>query len=1519
MRRTQVSFAAFLVAFLALSACGDSARPTSRTPAYGAVGGGDTGGTTMDLGACTRCHGDPANGNAAPPLSTRGLTSTADLSVGAHQKHLAGATVRAPIACDECHVVPLAVGDAGHIASGPAAVVFGSPRSPGLGTTGGAAPQWNRADATCSNVYCHGGTLKAGGSNTAPRWTGGGAEAACGTCHAIPSSNPAHPAVSTELTGCNLCHPQSVDPAGALIAGGKHLDGHVDFAGGHPAGWASPTQHGATANRGGLAECQACHGQDLKGATTGVSCDSCHSGGTAWRTNCTFCHGDASRSSAVALLKAAPPQSAAGETATTARAVGAHQQHLADGPLAKAIGCTECHTVPSSVLDAGHVNGTREVKFGALAGSAGVAATWNGASGGPATCATYCHGATLAGGAQKAPVWTTVDGSQAACGTCHGVPPPTASGAHAKVSATTQCATCHPGTIDAAGAVKVAGGLHVNGTVDRVAYHPAGWGPSTGGIAHATAANTTGTAACVACHGNAQGSGGYVNVACVSCHKAGGTANDFGTAAAPGCTACHGGTLTGTDGAGLARAPAPPKATVGSTRPAGAHARHLTVDAAFAPATTFSCAQCHQPPAAPIHATGTGDLAWGSVASPPGQVGADGKPLAPAFDAAANSCASTWCHGNFRNGNAKTMSWTGTAADAACGSCHGLPPAGTHPVLATGTACSGCHQGYGGTVGGAAMAFTVNAATHLDGAIQVSGSHPGGWADPSQHGLQAVNVAATPGGIQSCTACHVGFESSNGSPATSCNACHASAGHAAWRTECTFCHGGNDNQTGAPARDTHAVRGTVQATTAVTVGAHTSHVAASHALDAPLACADCHVTPADATDPGHIDAATATVTFGATAKLGGAAPTWTRTTASCATTYCHGATLNATTTRGSATAPVWTTVNGSQVTCGSCHRAPPGTANHHNAAAITTCVKCHAATATAAGGIVAGGGKHIDGNVDATVTGCTTCHGNPTVTPSGAQDANLAAAPTGAGAPDTFGNTATTSAGVGAHAVHVLGARSKAVACSACHAVPSTPVHKSGVVTAATLTFGNLAATGGAVSVYNADKTCSSSYCHGGFNGGAGTASKTPAWTAAGTLGCTSCHGAPPALPHPQNTTCGDCHPGYTATTVNVATHVDGKVDLATARAGCTSCHGDAARVAIAGADASLNAAPPIGTKGETALTARAVGAHQAHLDTASLRASPIACSECHAVPAAGDKTHANGTAALTFGALAKTGGLAPAWNTTALTCASTYCHGGSLQGGTATAPVWTTVNGTQKSCASCHGAPPPASSGHVQRTDCGSCHTGYTLTTVNLATHINGTVDVVALGCTTCHGDATRVAVASADANVAAAPPVDTKGNTVTTAAGVGVHQTHVNGSRSRPGACAECHSGAVPTTTTGHTKGTTTVAFGTLAKTGAVAPAYSAGSCAATYCHGNFSGGAGAGATPAFTAAGTLGCISCHGSPPALPHPQDTACADCHGAGYSSTTVVAATHVDGQVTLVASHTGCTSCHGDAARTGLA
>ena len=432
---------------------------------------------------------------------------------------------------------------------------------------------------------------------------------------------------------------------------------------------------------------------------------------------------------------------------------------------------------------------------------------------------------------------------------------------------------------------------------------------------------------------------------------------------------------------------------------------------------------------------------------------------------------------------------------------------------------------------------------------------------------------------------------------------------------------------------------------------------------------------------------------------------------------------------------------------------------------------------------------------------------------------------------------------------------------------------------------------------------------------------------------CASCHGNPPALNatthHPANPSCATCHgAGYTSTTVAAATHVNGTVNLS--RTGCTLCHGDLAQTGVAATSAAsapgFNATSADST-GATAATVAGVGAHAAHLEGTRWRGTALACNECHTVPAAADVAHATGTgtggarATVIFGTLARTGGITTATyagsttaanGTAAGTCSNTYCHG-NFAGSGATGAISWTGGVAAASCGTCHGSPPPAP--HVQNSACGSCHSGYTATSVNAATHINGTVEVNGASCTTCHGTA----------GVNAAPPVDSTGGSATTLVSVGAHQAHV-ASTLRPAiACTECHGAASAGYTTAHSDGIVQTSFGTLSNQGTTTVwTRASGTCASNYCHGGTTAVAGGtGTTPVWTTVnGTFkACASCHGDPPALNatthHPRNTACGACHGTGYTATTVVQGTHVDGTVNL--SRTGCTLCHGDLAQTGVA
>jgi len=128
---------------------------------------------------------------------------------------------------------------------------------------------------------------------------------------------------------------------------------------------------------------------------------------------CSGCHGTS------ALFS--PPPAVGGATATAAPGVGAHGAHLLPAYWHGPIACTECHRMPATVEDEGHIDyPPAELSWGPLATANGAAPSWDGA----ACSGSYCHGGTLAGGAVPAPEWTRVDGTQGACGACHGLPPP---------------------------------------------------------------------------------------------------------------------------------------------------------------------------------------------------------------------------------------------------------------------------------------------------------------------------------------------------------------------------------------------------------------------------------------------------------------------------------------------------------------------------------------------------------------------------------------------------------------------------------------------------------------------------------------------------------------------------------------------------------------------------------------------------------------------------------------------------------------------------------------------------------------------------------------------------------------------------------------------------------------------------------------------------------------------------------------------------------------------------------------
>jgi predicted CxxxxCH...CXXCH cytochrome family protein len=333
-------------------------------------------------------------------------------------------------------------------------------------------------------------------------------------------------------------------------------------------------------------------------------------------------------------------------------------------------------------------------------------------------------------------------------------------------------------------------------------------------------------------------------------------------------------------------------------------------------------------------------------------------------------CAS--CHGeDFSGGKAKVSCLTcHSDGPTACTTCHGAGPTshahGAH--AASMVTCGDCHvvparwddeghileNGVSITDKPARVTFGALAQRTVDAADRKG---PATWADGTCsnvycHGdaLHASGGTATrprwdePATTGGCVRCH-------GSPPpsharTDCATCHpSSAAHIDGTIQigrtagCDGCHG----SPASPAPPVDLGGNTV--TTALGVGAHQAHLQASSHISAPIACATCHAVPATVTAVGHIDSEGPAEVV---AALG-----WDRTTRTCATASCHGASR-----------PVWTSQG--QVSCGTCHGIPPASAPHTPAMTVAACVSCHPGTVDSFGNIIVTGqtSEHMNGIVD---------------------------------------------------------------------------------------------------------------------------------------------------------------------------------------------------------------------------------------------------------------------------------------------------------------------------------------------------------------------------------------------------------------------------------------------------------------------------------------------------------------------------------------------------------------------------
>jgi predicted CxxxxCH...CXXCH cytochrome family protein len=299
--------------------------------------------------------------------------------------------------------------------------------------------------------------------------------------------------------------------------------------------------------------------------------------------------------------------------------VGAHLVHARDNPSRLSLACTECHAPACSPAQASNV------VFGSLASAHGAQPAWDPAT---KTCSgVYCHGATL--GFPPGPIaWTYVDPAVAQppsqlCSVCHGYPPANHS------PGSTACNGCHPLTVLADGSIDLAGGHHVDGTLDV-----AGGGGGTG---------------CGGCHGFPPG-----------------------------------------DAAHLAHFGLPDAAATGSYGDLTIlQDRYPTATPADAPAAyAFGCGLCH--PLDPAkHRDGTVEVEVYDASAPAASLKGRAASTA-AYDPATKTCSGVYCHSTGQQDPvfATSPGWS-SGAVVGCDGCHGNPPA--YPSGGAGASTANSH------------------------------------------------------------------------------------------------------------------------------------------------------------------------------------------------------------------------------------------------------------------------------------------------------------------------------------------------------------------------------------------------------------------------------------------------------------------------------------------------------------------------------------------------------------------------------------------------------------------------------------------------------------------------------------------------------------------------------------------------------------------------------------------------------------------------------------------------------------
>jgi len=236
---------------------------------------------------------------------------------------------------------------------------------------------------------------------------------------------------------------------------------------------------------------------------------------------------------------------------------------------------------------------------------------------------------------------------------------------------------------------------------------------------------------CRKCHG-----GTYAGSTAPSCVSSGCHVDAAGTPKSPeSCNTCHG---TFSAIAGDTSSWAPGRSISGDTsltsRGVGAHQFHLKA-ANMDLSNPVACNNCHRVPSS-VYVQGHFDSPLPAPVAFVNQLSrtiSEGIAPSPVYDPKTLTCNNTYCHGNWQirksnsafkfaysdsviSGSRFAPVWTGGDSQDACGSCHGMPPAGHMDFGISVSTCTSCHY-----LDPSKQSGPLDKTTHINGKIDLYG------------------------------------------------------------------------------------------------------------------------------------------------------------------------------------------------------------------------------------------------------------------------------------------------------------------------------------------------------------------------------------------------------------------------------------------------------------------------------------------------------------------------------------------------------------------------------------------------------------------------------------------------------------------------------------------------------------------------------------------------------------------------------------------------------------------------------